>query len=184
MKCNFEQWEDSPDNCTKTWWLSIKFCNFDLDNWSSSQERAVRSWCNDQLSISKPVKQEKLMRSSETFVSRKHFYCSNSRLLQICQKDLMESTQTVASQTVSVKAPQERDYGRVHTVAPRFSNCDYKNALFLIIKCVQWTKEIEHVQESLCEFNRFVLILCLRLFCLTGFLDQPLWQRSLLDQIH
>ena len=103
MKCNFEQLEDSPD--TKSSLLSIKSRRFDVDNWSSSQERTVRSWCNDQLSISKPVKREKLMGSSQTFVSRKHFYCSNSRLLQICQKDLMESTQTVASQTVSVKAP-------------------------------------------------------------------------------
>ena len=59
----------------------------------------------NQLSISKPVKQEKLMRSSEIFVSRKHFYCSNAGLLQICQKDLMESTQTAALQTVSVNAP-------------------------------------------------------------------------------
>ena len=61
----------------------------------------------NQLSISKPVKQEKLMRSSEIFVSRKHFYCSNASLLQICQKDLMESTQTAASQTVCVNAPNE-----------------------------------------------------------------------------
>ena len=73
-----------------------------------------RSWCNDQLSISKPVKQEKLMRSSEIFVSRKHFYCSNASLLQICQMDLMESTQTAALQTVSVNAPK----GTHYTVSP------------------------------------------------------------------
>ena len=48
------------------------------------------------------------MGSSQTFVSREHFHCLNSRLLEICQKDLMESTQTVAHRQVSVKAPLKR----------------------------------------------------------------------------